>query len=448
MTLQQQNWPFRYRVLFLTTFIALSVSIALGLPLTNSSSQTLKAQSLELKNSLTQQASSQAADAIFSQDLVSLNVMLSTLVDNPQVAYAGVYNLENHIVAEQGVLPQNVDNAPVRLLYQDQMIGSFQLLLDPAPLSSAITRLYSQWAILTILFTSLAGLLGWQLGLRLGQKLDLLSQQLNGLADHQFDTDTFEQGELKTLSHGLRQHALQQKAQQDMDTALARFTRPPNTHIDIVHHEQYHHAAVLFIDFVDFDRTAEQLRPSEMADLLNQYHFFISQAARLYNGTVDKYVGDGIMVLFGVPQHDEKDCFHGVCTALLLTGLLYEFNAKRQQKHLPTLDFKMGLHTGAVLTGVFGDSEQPQYSVIGSTLHQAARLCRKSHAQRVLVSQDVIDAGRLTTTLTLEHAFDLKADEPGKLLACHWVNDLAPNYRTLIQRQIQHISAQNVDEIG
>ena len=460
MTLQQQNWPFRFRVLFLTSLIAFAACLTLGWPLTNAISQSLKAQNSLLRDTLTQQASSQAADAIFSQDLVSLNVMLSTLVNNPEVAYASVYDLENHVVAEQGISPDTVTTHSVRLLYQDQMIGSFQLVLNPDPLNSAITRIYSLWLILSLLVMAIAALIGWHLGQRHGQRLSTLSDQLAQLsvtpsssdAEQQDEILLHPQGELMGLSQNLKDHAQLQKAQREMQRALARFTRSGlsagmmEIQPDSIQHEEYTRAAVLFIDFVDFEKTAKSLSPAAMASLLNQYYFLIHQAARLYNGTVDKYVGDGIMVLFGVPQHDEKDCFHGVCTALLLIGLLYEFNSKRRSQQQPILEFKMGLHTGTVLTGMFGDGEQQNYSVIGDALHQAARLCRKGKAQRLVVSDDVIEAGKLASTLTVEDAFSLKASQPGQTLECVWVNDLAPNYRALIQRQVQHISAQAVDE--
>ena len=457
MTLQQQNWPFRFRVLFLTSLIAFAACLTLGWPLTNAISQSLKAQNSLLRDTLTQQASSQAADAIFSQDLVSLNVMLSTLVNNPEVAYAAVYDLENHVVAEQGISPDTVTTHSVRLLYQDQMIGSFQLVLNPGSLNSAITRVYSLWLILSLLVMAIAALIGWHLGQRHGQRLSTLSEQIAKLSatsgtEQQDEILLHGQGELMGLSQNLKDHAQLQKAQRDMQRALARFTHSGlsagmmEIQPDSIQHEEYTRAAVLFIDFVDFEKTAKSLSPGEMANLLNQYYFLIHQAARLYNGTVDKYVGDGIMVLFGVPQHDEKDCFHGVCTALLLIGLLYEFNARRRSQQQPILEFKMGLHTGTVLTGMFGDEEQQNYSIVGDALHQAARLCRKGQAQRLVVSQDVMEAGKLTSTLSVENAFSLKASQPGQTLECVWVNDLAPNYRALIQRQVQHIRAQVVDE--
>lgn len=455
MLLQQQNWPFRHRILLLTSLIALAACITLGWPLTNTLVHSLKSQNTLLRDTLTQQASSQAADAIFSQDLVSLNVMLSTLVENPEVAYAAVYDLENHVVAEQGVINTTLGTEnPVRLLYQDQMIGSFQLILDPQPLRHAITRIYSLWFILSTLVIAVAALIGWQLGLRHGQKLTQLAEQLANLSNSEYQNPPVlnGQGELQTLSQNLHSLAQQQKAIQDMQQALARFTCSGQSagmmalNTDAIQHEEYTRAAVLFIDFVDFEQATANLAPGETAHLLNQYYYLIHQAARLYNGTVDKYVGDGIMVLFGVPQHDEKDCFHGVCTALLLIGLLHELNSKRLSQRLPILEFKMGLHTGTVLTGLFGDSEEQNYSVIGEPLHQAARLCRKGQAQRLLISKEVIQAGRLSSTLTLEEAFSLKANQPGHTIECLWVNDLAPNYRALIQRQVQHISAQAVNE--
>jgi adenylate cyclase len=446
LTLKQQNWPLRHRVLFFSLALSLLAILVTALPIAQTAVQQLERQADQLRHTLSKQASLQASDAIFSQDHLSLNVILSTLVEHPHIAYVAVYSLNNDILAEQGEAVKTQSN-PMSIQYQEEIIALLEVRLDESQLHNAIFRIYGLLAIMSLLLFVIAGVSAWWLGKNVGLKLEQSQQDLEKmhLADHQVRLHTW--GELAGLSRTLQQHQQQQNANQAMHTALNKFMTPTANHNTHSHHdkpqlpESYARAAILFIDFVDFTDAQEKMPSGELAALLNQYYFFIHQAAHLYNGSVDKYVGDGVMVLFGIPQQDERDCFHGVCTALLIIGLLKDFNSHRQNNELPTIDFQLGLHTGSVLAGTFGDQDSLTYTTVGDSIHLAARLCRKGEKNRLLLSKQVIDDGHLGGQLIISKHSTINGSQPSETLDTFWVNNLTPNYQALIERQIQHISA-------
>ncbi len=451
MTLKQQNWPLRHRVLFFSLALSLLAILVTALPIAQTAIQQLERQAVQLRNTLSKQASLQASDAIFSQDLLSLNVILSTLVEHPHVAYVAVYSLNNDIIAEQGEAIKT-QSSPMSIQYQEEIIALLEVRLDESQLQHAIFQIYGLLGIMSALLFIICGISAWWLGKNLGLKIQQSQQdieQLN-LKGHPVSQHTW--GELTGLSQALHQYQQQQNANQAMHTALNQFMTPNvNNNASINYDkpqlpESYAHAAILFIDFVDLAGAQEQMSPHELAALLNQYYFFIHQAARLYNGSVDKYVGDGVMVLFGIPQQDEKDCFHGVCTALLIIGLLKDFNNSRQNSDLAIIDFQLGLHTGSVLAGTFGDQDSLTYTTVGDSIHIAARLCRKGQKNRLLLSKQVIDEGRLGGQLIISKHNTISGSQPDETLDTFWVDNLTPNYQALIERQIQHISALPTNE--
>jgi len=452
MTLTQQNWPLRYRAVAIALLISLFASSLLGWPIMRASVDQLEQQSVQLHNTLSKQVSVQAAEAIFSQDLLSLNVILSVLVEDPNIRYSAVYDLNNRLIAEQGQADVE-QTLPISIRYQDEVIGLLELRLNPEVLSNAKKRLYGLWFVLTLLVTILVGTLAWFIGRYLGRRLHIAEQQLTSLTQATpFPISGV--GELHTLSQAIHNIHQDKQAQQAMNLALNQFMTPNvNANLSLNYPkaelpEQYAHAAVLFIDMVDLPGAQQALAPLDLAQLLNQYYFLIHQAAKLYNGTVDKYVGDGVMVLFGLPQQDEKDCFHGVCSALLLIGLLNQFNQSRRQQHLPVIEFKLGLHTGSVLAGTFGDQDTLTYTAIGDTIHTAARLCRRSDVGRLLISKAVLDQGRMSGQLLMEKHGSIQLEPEHDALETFWVNHLIPTYQALIERQVQHILAQQVQSSG
>ena len=446
----QQNWPLKYRALFLALFLSLTAAFIIGLPITRASVEQLELQSVQLRNTLSQQVSIQASEAIFSQDLLSLNVILGALVKDPLIRYGAVYNLNNEIIAEQG-FADTEQGQPLSIRYQDEVIGLLEIRLDRSSLDSAINRLYSLWVVLSSLLCILGSLLGWLAGRYLGNRIDETSNQIPSLGESTTDIKIQRIAELKPLSLALEQHHQTLLGKAAVSNALNKLIgsiehSPAGTNTQADDNTEHSHAAVLFINLKNLEAAQTELPDAELAALLNEYYELIHQAAALYNGHVDQYMGKGALVLFGVPQEDEKDCFHGVCMALLLVGLLNNLNQQRQAKGLTVIDFQLGLHAGTVLSSTNEQDTGSTQMAMCDTLHIAGRLSRKAQANRLLVSEDVINHGHLAGQLILNKHKAIKGHSKENTIQSFWVESLTPNYQALIDRQVQHINNSQVEK--
>jgi len=441
----QQNWPLKQRALFIALLLSITASLLVGLPITRASVEQLELQSVQLSNTLSRQVSIQASDAIFSQDLLSLNVILDTLVKDPLIRYGAVYNLKNEIIAEQGTA-DTLQGRPLSIRYQNEVIGLLEIRLDRSKLEQSISRLYGLWFILSSLLCIIGSLTGWLAGRYLGNKLQLTQAQIEQLGDTSSQISIHKLGELHPLSLALLQHQQQLLGNAAVSKALTQFMTIPNhNNASSDEHPQNDnvesHAAVLFINLINLPQVQEQLPASELAQLLNEYYELIHQAAALYNGHVDRYMGKGVMVLFGLPNEDAKDCFHGVCMALLLEGLLKDFNQQRTTRNLPSIDFQLGIHAGQVLSC---EQDNQSKMIMCDTLHTASRVARHAEANRLLISEDVINHGQLAGQLILNKYQDIKSQNSEHLLQTFWAQSLTPNYQALIDRQVQHIRTSQV----
>ena len=150
---------------------------------------------------------------------------------------------------------------------------------------------------------------------------------------------------------------------------------------------------VLFADIRGFTSMSEQHTPQEVVDLLNSYFDLIIDVVFRYNGTVDKIVGDEIMVLFGAPFAFEDDTARAVGCALEMLRVLDGFNQQRQQRAEFPLRIGIGLNRGPVISGNIGSTKHMDYTVIGYAVNLASRLVDNAREGQILITGSV--AGNL-----------------------------------------------------
>lgn len=144
---------------------------------------------------------------------------------------------------------------------------------------------------------------------------------------------------------------------------------------------------VLFSDLRDFTTLAERLETPEIVALLNDYFERMVDVVFEHGGTLDKYIGDGLMVYFGAPVAQEDHAKRAVCCAVAMQKKLTAYNATLAQPAAP-LRMGIGIHSGTAVVGSIGASHRREYTAIGDTVNLAARieqLC-KTHQESILLS--------------------------------------------------------------
>jgi len=148
-------------------------------------------------------------------------------------------------------------------------------------------------------------------------------------------------------------------------------------------------ACVLFADIRGFTAFSEKTSASELVSILNQYFTEMIDIVYEYNGTLDKIIGDELMVLFGVPNNTEHDCQNAVDCAITMFKRLDKFNEKLEKSHNHKLKIGVGIHYGEVVAGNIGSDKQMNYTVIGDNVNQAARFCSNASPNEIVISEDV-----------------------------------------------------------
>lgn len=161
-------------------------------------------------------------------------------------------------------------------------------------------------------------------------------------------------------------------------------------------------ATILFSDLKNFSTLAEKKSPEELMAWLNPYLSAMTEEVLNHNGIVNKFTGDGIMAVFGVPvartttEEIAQDAQNAVNCALAMGACLQQFNQKWQQQGLPEVGMRIGIFTGSVTVGSLGGKHRLEYGVIGDSVNVASRLesCEKDRQPdlcRVLIARETLE---------------------------------------------------------
>ena len=143
---------------------------------------------------------------------------------------------------------------------------------------------------------------------------------------------------------------------------------------------------VLFCDVVDSYRLAEQLGAEGMHEIMDQALRLMAEAVHRYEGTVNQFLGDGLMALFGAPLALEQHALSGIYAALAIREALRAFNQSPANRGGRPLQVRMGLNSGFVVVGRIGDDLRMDYTAVGDTTHLAARLQALADPDDILIS--------------------------------------------------------------
>ncbi len=161
-------------------------------------------------------------------------------------------------------------------------------------------------------------------------------------------------------------------------------------------------ATIFFSDVRGFTALSESLQPEQVVEMLNEYFTRMVAIIRSRGGVVDKYVGDAIMALWGVPLSSHDDTRNALMACLAMRTELVKLNEIRLSRGQPILKIGMGLNIGPVIAGNIGSNEKMEYTVIGDAVNLASRIesMTKDFGVDLLISRDVYE--RITNDFICE----------------------------------------------
>jgi adenylate cyclase len=179
--------------------------------------------------------------------------------------------------------------------------------------------------------------------------------------------------------------------------ALERFLSPAVVEMVAAHPDEVRlggvskEVSVLFADIRGFTGISEKMAPARVVEILNDYFTRVTDIIFGHDGTLDKYLGDGVMAVFGAPISRDNDARNAVRAAVEIQRLVVQLNRDAAARDWPELKIGIGINTGNVVAGNIGSPTRLDYTVIGDTVNAAARLMATARAGEVLISESTAD---------------------------------------------------------
>lgn len=147
---------------------------------------------------------------------------------------------------------------------------------------------------------------------------------------------------------------------------------------------------ILFADINGFTSLSERLSEQQLLNLLNSYFTRINSCIPQYHGTIDKYIGDAVMVLFGAPVNDALHALHAIQAAHAIWNTVRKFNEEVSEQFGCKLDIGIGINSGQVLSGLMGSEDRMSYTVLGDHVNIASRVegLSKLYGARIIVTDE------------------------------------------------------------
>jgi adenylate cyclase len=161
---------------------------------------------------------------------------------------------------------------------------------------------------------------------------------------------------------------------------------------------------ILFADIRGFTRISEHAAPEKIVGLLNRYFSAMTDIIFAHGGTLDKYLGDGLMALFGAPTTTPEDAGNALSAAVAMQRRVLGINQELLDEGFPELGVGIGLHTGEVTVGYIGSERRSEYTAIGDTVNTASRLESNARGGEILITD--------ATAKAAHSRYKLKPREP------------------------------------
>jgi adenylate cyclase len=151
---------------------------------------------------------------------------------------------------------------------------------------------------------------------------------------------------------------------------------------------------ILLSDLRGFSSLCERLQPAQVVTMLNVYFEQMVDIITHYNGIIDEFIGDAILVVFGIPTEQKDDAERAVACAIAMQLAMEPVNHRLQEIGLPHLEMGIGINTGEVVAGNIGSQKRTKYSVIGRNVNRVARIESYTVGGQILISESTLKANK------------------------------------------------------
>ena len=477
--------PIAYKLALVITLLITSGMGVLGFVIITNQTEVMRSEANAFGRTLVAQLAETAKEPVLAEDELALQVMVNNLAHGGKLLGAIVYAENGTVLNQLGVAPEaqliDIYNQAQRI-EQDYYTLDWRHALDggePEALISFITPIrfrdltvghalvtFSRTqmveserdakqmiivATLSLILLTIGGAI--VMSRKISQPIyDLMEASREiGEGNLAFRLNDRRNDELGTLMSAFNNMAESLLEKSQVENALSRYVSDNvageiMANLDHVKLGGRHvQASVLFADIVGFTNLSEDMTPREVADFLNEYFGYITRAAQLYRGTIDKFIGDCAMVVFGVPDKDPDHPFHAIACAVMIQRLTDRLNLVRMAEGKPAVKFRIGINTGDMLAGNMGAHNRMQYTVVGDAVNLASRLSSVAEPGEIVIRDEHYSDPDVQRRVIARKYKHLKIRGKKKPITVFRVKDVATTYRRAMDSQLDELMAERLE---
>jgi adenylate cyclase len=407
----------------LITILVIVTVLLVAVFLLRQEQATLTAQITKRGLTIAQNLAASARNPVLTGDELTLSLLVKDAMDDPDVAYVVIADNQSRIVAhgDLGLVGRPLQRPAAlrplgdRMLIQTYSDPGLGKLIDFAmPLSFSKVRVgalylgFSQKSIddtlararnQTLLISAVMVLIGIggavALATLLSRPILRLVDGTRAIAagDFQVDLAVPSRDEIGVLTESFNRMARSLREKEMIKRAFSRYVA--REVVDEILKDPEHlvlkgercEVTVLFCDMRGFTALAEQLTPEEVVHLLNQFYTLMIETTFKHDGTLDKFLGDGVMAIFGAPIPHPDHSFQAIRAGLAMQAGVAELARRRAREGKEPIAIGVGISAGEVVAGTVGTEERMEYTVVGNSVNLAARLEAEAGPGQILISE-------------------------------------------------------------
>jgi len=420
-------FPIAYKLALAFTAIISLGMVILGWVIAKDQTVTLDQQMLASSHTVVQQLAQIATEPVLAEDILTLEVIVKRLYEQRGILAAAIYSDEIIPIVQAGVVPDaamvadhatnnamflyrttaNEDGEPVTIMAamspltaEGLTIGYALIGFDRSIVEAAKQQTIRTVSLATLLFVLIGLLTSIILGKRLTRPIRQIIKTSSAISAGNY-TFRFRQqrnDELGDLMHAMNEMSDGLAQKERVEQTFSRYVAPQVAQEVLRDTAQSGAvarnviASVLFADVAGFTALSESMPAEEVNAALNAYFGYIGPMVEACHGHIDKYIGDCVMAVFGVPGSDTLHAQHAVECAALIQYLVETLNKRRTARGQVVLQFHIGINSGAMLAGTIGAADRMEYTVMGKEVNVASRLSASAEPGEVLLSDATYEA--------------------------------------------------------
>ena len=420
-------FPIAYKLALAFTGIISLGMVILGWVIAKDQTMMLDQQMIASSHTVVQQLAQIATEPVLAEDTLTLEVIVKQLNEQHGLLAVAIYSDEFKPIVQAGVVPDaarvadhstknamflyrktvNNDGEPVTVMAAmspmtaDGVTVGYALIgFDRSIVESAKQQTIRTVSLATLLFVLIGSLTSIILGKRLTRPIHQMVKTSRAISagnyNHRFmQQRNDELGDLmqamNDMTDGLAQkERVEQTFSRYVAPQVAREVLRDTVQSGAVGRKVV--ASVLFADVFGFTALSESTPADVVNTALNDYFGYIGPMVDACHGHIDKYIGDCVMAVFGVPDSDPLHAQHAVECSALIQYLVETLNKRRKARGQVVLTFHIGINSGPMLAGNIGAADRMEYTVMGKEVNVASRLSSSAQPGQILLSDATYDA--------------------------------------------------------